>query len=214
MVLLVDKPVGFSSFQIVRLLQGRYRKVGHGGTLDPFASGLLIVLTDQDTKKFREYEGCKKEYSGEIMLGMETDTYDISGQMVTGDHQKRKPTPGEVEKYAQDFIGTIQQKPPRFSALKIHGKPFYQLSRMGVDAEPDVRTVTIHDLSVRHYEYPLVAFHAIVGKGVYMRSIAHDLGERLGIGGTMMSLRRQRIGEDSVEHARTLGSLVCGDTTS
>jgi tRNA pseudouridine55 synthase len=196
------------------LLQGRYRKVGHGGTLDPFASGLLIVLTDRDTKKFRDYEGCKKEYSGEIMLGMETDTYDISGQAVPGDHDMRMPTYEELQRLAEGFVGTIQQRPPRYSALKHHGKPFYQLVRKGVYVEPDMRTVTVYDFSVRHYKYPLVVFRAVVGKGVYMRSIAHDLGARLGIGGTMMALRRQRIGDDSVKDAHTLGDLICGNRGS
>lgn len=207
-MLLVDKPIGFSSFQIVRLLQSRYRKIGHAGTLDPFASGLLIILTDQDTKRFQEYEKCEKEYSGEILLGMMTDTYDISGQFTITRHIHHRPTYDEIEEAVHGFVGTIRQKPPRFSALKHRGQKYYELSRRGIPVEPEMRTVKIQSFSVGDYNYPLVAFKAIVGKGVYIRSLAHDFGMHFGIGATLLSLRRQRIGEDAIADSCTLGCLL------
>lgn len=208
LVLLVDKPVGFSSYQIVRLLQSRYRKIGHAGTLDPCASGLLIMLTDQDTKRFQEYEGYEKEYCGEILLGMRTDTYDISGQFRISNSVHDRPSSAEINKVAHEFTGTIEQKPPRFSALKHRGRKFYELSRQGINVEPERRPVTIQSFVVTLYRYPLITFKAVVEKGVYIRSIAFDFGEHVGTGATLLSLRRQRIGNNSVIDSYSLGQLL------
>jgi tRNA pseudouridine55 synthase len=205
---LVDKPIGFSSFQIVRALQKRYRKIGHAGTLDPFASGLLIILTDKDTKMFRRYETCEKEYHGEMLLGIVTDTYDISGRVVAKDGSILRPTNSILDRITREFTGSIKQAPPSFSALKSRGRKLYELSRKGIDIKPPVRTVTVMSFSIVHYDYPIVGFIVVVGKGVYIRSLAHDFGARLGTGATLLSLRRQRIGDCTVARAVTLGTLL------
>ncbi|MBN2620997.1 tRNA pseudouridine(55) synthase TruB [candidate division WOR-3 bacterium] len=212
----MDKPVGFSSFQVVRMLQKKYRKIGHAGTLDPFASGLLIVLTDRDTKRFQSFEICEKEYSGEILIGVSTDTYDISGSIAMQERTGKKPTCAMIESAARGFIGAIEQVPPRFSALKHGGQRLYELSRKGIPVSPARRTVNIKSFSIDGYDYPIVTFTTVVGKGAYIRSLAHDLGQRLGTGATLLSLRRLRIGEYSVAQARAFGTLLCstGHATS
>jgi len=208
LVILVDKPIGFSSFQIVRALKPRFRKIGHAGTLDPFASGLLIVLTDYDTKQFQNYESCEKEYRGEIVLGIATDTYDISGRITAQDHLYHRPTRTRLESTVRDFVGVIDQNPPPFSALKQGGQKLYALSRKGITVKPPKRTVKVSLFSVLAYDYPVITFRAVVGRGVYIRSLAHDLGARLEIGATMLSLRRHRIGDCAVTQAYTLGALL------
>jgi tRNA pseudouridine55 synthase len=216
LVLLVDKPVGFSSFQVVRMLQKKYRKIGHAGTLDPFASGLLVVLIDKDTKRFQSFEDYEKEYSGEILIGVATDTYDISGSIIMQERTGKKPTRAMIENTARGFIGAIEQVPPRFSALKQGGQKLYELSRKGIRVSPNKRIVDIESFSIGDYDYPIITFTTVVGKGVYIRSLAHDLGQRLGTGGTLLSLRRHRIGEYSVTHAHTFGTLLgtAGPATS
>lgn len=208
LILLVDKPVGFSSFQVVRMLQNRYRKIGHAGTLDPFASGLLVVLTDQDTKQFQNFENRIKEYRGEILIGVVTDTYDISGSIIPQERTGKKPTRAMIENAARKLTGVIEQIPPRFSALKHGGRKLYELSRKGISVAPAKRIVKVGSFTISEYDYPIVAFKAVVGKGVYIRSLAYDLGQRLGIGATLLSLRRQRVGEYSVAQARSLGTLL------
>ncbi len=215
-VRLVDKPVGFSSYQIVRVFTSCYDKVGHAGTLDPCASGLLIVLIGKATKRSQEIQQCEKEYVGEILLGMITDTYDISGHVERmGRKYTRQracsPPPFSVDSLhdvAQTFVGTIEQEPPRYSALKHKGKKLYELSRQGVRIQPRKRKVFVRSFSVIEYQHPVVSFTTVVGKGVYVRSLAHDIGTNLGTGATLLSLRRTKIGDYSVDDADTLGSVL------
>ncbi|OGC39103.1 tRNA pseudouridine(55) synthase TruB [candidate division WOR-3 bacterium RBG_13_43_14] len=205
---LVDKPVGFSSFQLVRLLQRTHDKVGHAGTLDPFASGLIIMMFDRATKEFRHFELCDKEYIGEIMLGMVTDTLDITGQVVTQSNNIPIFSIDEVQKKADSFVGEIDQIPPDYSALKIQGKRSYVLSRQGKKISPVPRRVLVKELIITDLSGRIVRFRTVVGKGVYIRSLANDLGARLGCGGTLISLRRTRIGNYLIDDADDLGTLL------
>ncbi len=207
-LLLIDKPVGFSSFQIVRMLKPRYRKVGHAGTLDPFASGLLILLVNRATKQFDNIQKMEKEYTGEILLGITTDTYDITGT-VTGDSipSCSKVNRSELKNIVKEFTGEIQQMPPRFSALKHHGKKLYELSRKNQDVKIAARKVLVKSFDLLDVDIPILRFRALVGKGVYIRSLAHDLGLALGCGATLLALRRTRVGEYAVAQARKIGTL-------
>ncbi len=205
---LVDKPVGFSSFQIVRLLQKRYNKVGHAGTLDPFASGLVIIMLDKATKEFRHFERCDKEYIGEIILGIETDTYDITGQVVKKSGNVPELSIGSLQKDADCFTGEIEQIPPSYSALKIKGKRSYMLSRQGKKIALAPRLVLVKELTITDVYGKIVRFRAVVGKGVYIRSLAKDFGIRLGYGASLLSLRRVRIGDYNISQADDLGAIL------
>lgn len=207
--LLIDKPVGFSSFQIVRMLKKHYKKVGHAGTLDPFASGLLIVLVDRATKQFDNIQKREKEYVGEILLGITTDTYDITG-IETEPRRAVNENMGlsGLNLITEQFVGEIEQTPPRFSALKHHGKKLYQLSRKNQKVEIAARKVFVKSFCIVDVDIPILRFKAVVGKGVYIRSLAHDLGNALGCGATLLSLRRMRIGEYGIAEAKKIGVLL------
>jgi len=205
----VDKPVGFSSFQIVRLLQKKYKKVGHAGTLDPFAGGLLIVLPNRATKRFESIQTMEKEYIGEIVLGVNTDTYDITGSL-TDAVQTTYP---ELDlkgfnQIAQRFVGEVEQIPPRFSALKRAGQRLYELSRQNKWVALTPRSVIIKSFQIEKINLPILHFKSVVGKGVYIRSLAHDFGKAVGCGASLLSLRRTRIGEYHVSIAFTLGKIL------
>lgn len=204
---LIDKPVGFSSFQIVRTFKKYYKKVGHGGTLDPFASGLLIILIGQATKKFIEIQGQEKEYIGEIILGMVTDTYDISGTL-TKTKTSMDITLRELNRMAREFTGEIEQMPPRFSAIKQGGKKLYELSRRGFSVQPKMRKVFVKSFCITEFDSPRLKFHTVVGKGVYVRSLTHDFGRRLACGATLMSLRRTKVGKYQITNAKKLGDIL------
>lgn len=206
---MADKPVGFSSFQIVRLLQRRFKKVGHAGTLDPFASGLLIILIDRATKEFDTVQRMDKEYTGEIVLGFSTDTYDITGAVRGPDRPVARDIDLErLQTAAQEFTGAIDQVPPRYSALKQGGRRLYELSRQNTPFEIAPRRVLVKSFEIQEFDRPVLRFRAIVGQGTYLRSLAHDLGQRLGCGATLMSLRRTRIGEHTVARALRLGDIL------
>jgi tRNA pseudouridine55 synthase len=206
--LLIDKPVGFSSFQIVRILKKYYAKVGHAGTLDPFASGLLIILTDRATRQFESIQKQEKEYHGEMLLGMATDTYDITGRQLGPAVKLENLNLAVLNRVFVQFTGEIQQTPPKFSALKYQGKKLYQLSRRGQKVEVQARTVSVKSLSVKDWDPPILRFRAVVGKGVYIRSLAHDLGKVLNCGATLASLRRTRIGKYEVTSAMKIGKIL------
>ena len=208
-ILFVDKPVGFSSFQIVSIFKKKHKKVGHAGTLDPFASGLLIILIGDATKEFISYQECDKEYIGDILLGTETDTYDIAGSVL--EQQKRmnlKWTMTELNQSAHAFIGEIEQTPPIFSALKQNGMKLYELSRQGHKVQPRKRRVVIQKFSITAVDYPILHFHTLVNTGVYIRSLAHAYGQTLGCGATLARLRRMRIGEHHVQKAKKIGEFL------
>jgi tRNA pseudouridine55 synthase len=211
---LIDKPIGFSSFQIVNILKKRYKKVGHTGTLDPFASGLLIVLIGNATKKSAEFQELDKEYIGEMMLGVITDTYDLSGRQIENPItrkdklRKANTTIEKLNTIVQTFTGRIEQLPPKFSALKQKGRKLYELSRRGIEVVPKSRKVFVKSFRITGVDSSILKFNVVVGKGVYVRSLAYDFGNSLGCGATLISLRRTRIGSYDVAHARKIGRIL------
>lgn len=201
-VLLLDKPLQWTSFDIVRKIRyiTRISKVGHAGTLDPLASGLLIVCTGKFTKKINEYMGMEKEYTGTFTLGAITPTYDLESEpteLRSFDHL----TDEMVYAATKQFTGPIMQTPPIHSAIKQDGKPVYLAARKGVDVKLEPRPITIYSFEITSIELPVVHFKVVCSTGTYIRSLANDFGAVLGVGGYMSSLRRTRIGIFKVEDA-------------
>lgn len=202
-ILNINKPAGFTSHdavQKIRKITG-IRKVGHAGTLDPFATGVLILLIDQATKDQDKIMHQEKEYIGTIRLGASTDTFDKTGNITPVSNYE--PAKKEVEDVLKDFIGEIAQVPPRYSAIKVKGKKLYELARKGVEFQPEPRKVFIKYIEILNYQYPYLKVKVICGSGTYIRSLANDIGAKLNTGGYLQELIRTRIGgykiEDSVE---------------
>jgi tRNA pseudouridine55 synthase len=208
-VLLIDKPVDWTSFDVVRKIRNtiKIKKVGHAGTLDPLATGLLIVCTGKFTKKINEYMAREKEYTGTITLGATTPTYDLESE--PQDFKSTDELTEEMirEKTAQ-FTGEIQQIPPIHSAIKQKGKPVYLLARKGVDVILEPRSLTIFEFEITNIEMPVISFRVVCSTGTYIRSLAHDFGAALGCGGYLSALRRTRIGEFLVEDAISVDQFV------
>ncbi|MFW6056846.1 MAG: tRNA pseudouridine(55) synthase TruB [Chloroflexota bacterium] len=206
-ILLIDKPKGITSAKAVALIKKRIKvKVGHTGTLDPLATGLLIVLTGKRTKQAGAFLHMDKTYTVEAMLGVTTTTYDVAGETVkTCD---RPVTREEVEQILAEFTGDIQQVPPAFSAKKLKGKKAYELARKGVDVDLPAASVTVYSLRLLSFDYPHFKLQCDVSSGFYVRSLVHDIGERLGVGATVIEVRRLKVGAYSVEDARLLDDLL------
>lgn len=184
----------------------RVMKVGHAGTLDPLATGLLIVCTGKFTKKINEYMGMEKEYTGTFTLGAITPTYDLESE--PRDHKDYRHLTGQaIHQATQQFTGEIMQVPPIHSAIKQEGKPVYLAARKGVDVKLEPRPVTIYSFAIEKIELPVVHFRVVCSTGTYIRSLAHDFGAALGVGGYMSSLRRTRIGMFKVEDAQSIESF-------
>jgi tRNA pseudouridine55 synthase len=194
-VLLIDKPLHWTSFDVVRKMRGilQIKKIGHAGTLDPLATGLLIVCTGKFTKKINEYMAQEKEYTGQITLGAITPTYDLES-LPTDEKDYSFLTAEMIHAATAQFTGTIDQFPPIYSAIKKEGVALYELARRGVDVELQARQITIHQFEITHIELPLVSFKVVCSTGTYIRSLANDFGAALGCGGYLSSLRRTRIG--------------------
>lgn len=207
-MLLVDKPLRWTSFDAVRKIRNltRTKKVGHAGTLDPLATGLLIVCTGKFTKKINEFMAQEKEYTGTITLGAITPTYDLESEP-----QDFKPfnhlTPEDLQKATEPFTGAIMQVPPIHSAIKKDGKRVYELARRGEEVKLDPRPVTISEFSITKIELPVVHFKVVCSTGTYIRSLANDYGAQLGSGGFLSSLCRTRIGDFSLEGAISIEQL-------
>jgi tRNA pseudouridine55 synthase len=207
-VLLINKPLYWTSFDAVRKIRNltRTKKVGHAGTLDPLASGLLIVCTGRFTKKINEYMAKEKEYTGTITLGATTPTYDLESDPAnfkTIDHLTEK----DLHEATRPSTGAILQVPPIHSAIKKEGKRVYELARRGEDVKLEPRPITISEFSITHIELPVVHFKVICSTGTYIRSLANDYGAQLGVGGYLSSLCRTRIGEFALEDAMTIEQL-------
>jgi tRNA pseudouridine55 synthase len=204
-VILIDKPLYWTSFDAVRKVRylAKTKKVGHAGTLDPLATGLLIICTGKYTKKINEYMAREKEYTGTITLGASTPTFDLESKP-----ENFKPVDhlaeSELLKVTEQFTGLIQQVPPAHSAIKQEGKRVYELARKGVEVKMQPREVTISKFELEKIELPVVHFKVVCSTGTYIRSLANDFGAALGCGGYLSSLRRTRIGEFSVEDAMTI----------
>ncbi len=208
-ILLIDKPLTWSSFQAVNkikyALKRKYNlpksfKIGHAGTLDPLASGLLIICTGKFTKKIPELQGMIKEYTGTITLGATTPSYDLETQ-VDKTYPTEHITEDLIRATTQQFIGEIDQKPPVFSALKKDGKRLYEHARAGEEVEILARKITIHEFEITKINFPQVEFRVVCSKGTYIRSLAYDFGLAMNSGGYLSKLRRTKIGEFSVEGA-------------
>ncbi|PIR54912.1 tRNA pseudouridine(55) synthase TruB [Candidatus Peregrinibacteria bacterium CG10_big_fil_rev_8_21_14_0_10_36_19] len=199
---LIDKPKGISSFDVVYKVRKAtgVKKVGHSGTLDPLATGLLLVAVGEGTKLLEFLIGCDKEYEVVAHFGFVSDTYDAEGSLTKIDDQK-KCSIGDVEPLLMSFLGEISQVPPKYSALKINGKPAYELARSGKDVEMKARAVFVEKFEVTSFKWPLVTFRVKCSAGTYIRSLVHDLGALLGCGAYVQELRRTVVGDFSVENA-------------
>jgi tRNA pseudouridine55 synthase len=203
--LLIDKPLEWTSFDVVRKLRGmmKIKKVGHAGTLDPLATGLLIVCTGKFTKKINEYMAQEKEYTGSITLGAMTPTFDLESEPENF-REYAFITPELLQQAVGKFTGPIAQVPPIHSAIKKDGKRVYELARAGKEVKLDPRPVTIHAFEVTAFHPPVVQFRVVCSTGTYIRSLANDLGAELGCGGYLSSLCRTRIGEFQVKDAMNI----------
>jgi tRNA pseudouridine55 synthase len=208
-VMLVDKPIEWTSFDVVRKIRSiiKIKKVGHAGTLDPLATGLLIVCTGRFTKKINEYMGMEKEYTGTFTLGAVTPTYDLESEPIEM-KDVTNIAEEEIHKATLPFIGEIQQVPPIHSAIKQDGKPVYLMARKGIDVKMEARTITIKSFVIEKIELPVVHFKVICTTGTYIRSLANDFGKQLGCGAYLSSLRRTRIGNFLTEDALLMEQLV------
>ncbi len=204
-VLLIDKPLTWTSFDAVkkvRILTG-VSKVGHAGTLDPLATGLLIICTGKFTKKINEYMAAEKEYTGTFTLGATTPTYDLESVPVPkADYSDVSSE--MIMGATQHFTGKIMQTPPAHSAIKKSGTPAYILARKGKEVKMDPRPITISSFEITAIQLPVVQFKVVCSTGTYIRSLANDFGEALGCGAYLSSLRRTRIGTFNVDDALTI----------
>ena len=208
-VIVIDKPQGLTSHDVVnrvRRLAGE-RSVGHLGTLDPMATGVLPLVLGNFTRLAQFYLGAQKSYEGEIRFGFATDTYDAEGEPEGAPSEAAGLTMERIREAASHFVGTIQQMPPPFSAKKIAGVPAYKLARKKKEVALDPVTVEVHELEILALESDRARFHAHVSSGTYVRSIAHDMGKRLGSGAHLSALRRTRVAEFDLASAVTLEAL-------
>jgi len=206
--LFVDKPKGLTSFRVVELIKKKFKvKAGHTGTLDPLATGLLIVLTGKRTKEASSFLHMDKSYEVEAILGMETDTFDSEGKVLwrSGDEVTRE----ELERVLQEFHGDIWQVPPPFSAKKVGGRKAYELARRGIAVDIPPQKVSIYSLELEDFQVPHFTLTCDVSSGFYVRSLVHDIGERLEVGAMVVEVRRTRVGPYHVEQAKNLEEMLC-----
>lgn len=232
-VLLIDKPAGITSFGVVARVRRRLTeaarqewdaryggltaeelkhvpmrpkrvKVGHAGTLDPFATGLLIVLTGKATKRAQEFLKLDKEYEALIVLGKKSSTGDPEGEITETDGTS-EPMREAVEECARGMVGEMMQRVPEYSAVKINGQRAYKLARAGKQVEMPIRKVKIYSLEVLDYAWPEVRIRTKVSSGTYIRALGEEMGERLGTGAYVSELRRTQVGEWRVEEAEKIG---------
>lgn len=208
-VILIDKPLHWTSFDVVRKIRNtlQIKKVGHAGTLDPLATGLLIVCTGKFTKKINEFMGAEKEYTGTITLGATTATYDLESNPENF-KETSAITLEAIQAAVAQLTGSIKQYPPIYSALKVNGESMYTLARRGEEIELKTRDILVHSFEVSVAEFPIIHFKIVCGTGTYIRSIAHDLGQLLGCGAHLSSLRRERIGEALIANSQTMENFL------
>lgn len=208
-LLLIDKPVGWTSFDVVNKLRYalKVKKIGHAGTLDPLATGLLIIGTGKFTKKLNELQGLDKTYEGVIEIGKSTPSYDLETSFdseVAWGHI----THDEIEAARLQFLGSISQFPPAHSAVKVDGERAYKKARKNREVKLDARQVFIHRFDVDTANLPEVKFTIACSKGTYIRSIAHDFGKALGVGGYLKKLIRTNVGDYKLSDASTLSNFI------
>ncbi len=207
-VIVLDKPQGLTSQQAVTRVKRALgvKKAGHAGTLDPMATGVLLVCVGEATKISRFLMDLGKEYLATVRLGSRTDTFDAEGKVVES-IEGVEPTVNDVEQALEQFRGEIMQRPPMYSALKRNGTPLYKLARKGIEVERPERPVTISSLKLEHYEFPDITIRLACSKGTYVRTIADDLGRALGTVAHLSSLRRTAVGNHRVEDSVALEAL-------
>lgn len=208
-VLLLDKPLTWTSFDVVNKVRyaGKFKKVGHAGTLDPLATGLLILCTGKKTKEIEQYQAQEKEYTGKFMLGKTTPSADLETEV-----DATFPTEHITEEMLQAtkliFTGKISQVPPLFSAIKVKGKRAYEAAREGKTLELKAREIEIKEFDIDTTNFPEIAFRVVCSKGTYIRSLARDFGEALNSGAYLSELRRTKIGDFSVSNSETVETMV------
>ena len=214
-VLLIDKPLHWTSFQAVNKIRWHIKKrfnlkkikVGHAGTLDPLATGLLIICCGKETKNINTYQGQIKEYTGTIILGATTPSYDLETE-IDSTYPTTHLSDELIKETTQQFIGDIQQKPPIFSAIKKDGKRLYELARKGETTEIKARTVSITEFEITKINALNIDFRVVCSKGTYIRSLAHDFGKALDSGAHLTALRRTKIGDFSVNNALSIDDFI------
>ena len=211
-ILLIDKPPGMTSFGVVARLrrvlskqEGKKVKVGHTGTLDPFATGLMIIVTGRMCRRAMEFTKLDKWYEAEIILGAESTTGDPEGELSR--ISDRKPDEGEIKQVLKKFTGKIEQTPPAFSAVKVNGRRAYQLAREGKEVDIPKRIITIYTLELIGYDYPVLKLRTHVSSGTYIRSLAADIGKELKTGAYCQNLRRIKIADYDVKNAKVLADF-------
>jgi len=207
-VLLIDKPLEWTSFQVVNKIRWEIKKqfnlkkikVGHAGTLDPLATGLLILCTGKFTKKIDEFQAQEKEYTGTFTIGATTPSYDLETE-IDNTYSTEHINADLIQKTTQQFIGRIEQKPPIFSAIKKDGKRLYELARAGETTQIKSRNVTVSQFEITNINLPKIDFRIVCSKGTYIRSLAYDFGIALNSGAHLSALRRTKIGDFNVNNA-------------
>ncbi|HSX14758.1 MAG TPA: tRNA pseudouridine(55) synthase TruB [Candidatus Saccharimonadales bacterium] len=205
-LLVINKPKGITSFDVIRQLRRitGERKIGHTGTLDPMATGVMILLFGSATKRAGEYSQLDKTYLAEITLGFTSSTGDAEGEL--REISDTRPDRGQVESVLTAFIGTIKQTPPVYSAIKIGGQEAYKRARRGEEVEMPTRQVTIHSIKLIEYDYPKLTIQADVSSGTYIRTLAADIGQKLGTGAYLSALERTKAGDFNLDQAISLDS--------
>jgi tRNA pseudouridine55 synthase len=208
-ILPVNKPLTWTSFDVVKKVRNilRIKKIGHAGTLDPLAEGLLILCTGKFTKKIEEIQAQEKEYTGHFTLGQTTPSFDLETEVDT-EQDISFLTDEAIRAAVAGFVGTIQQVPPIYSAVKVNGERAYTLARRGEGAEIKAKTIEIKAFEITGIELPLVAFRVVCSKGTYIRSLARDFGLKLGCGAHLSKLVRTRIGDYTLDQALSVEDIL------
>jgi tRNA pseudouridine55 synthase len=214
-VILVDKPLGWTSFDVVNKIRWNLKqalnvkniKVGHAGTLDPLATGLLVLCTGKNTKLIDQLMGGVKTYTGTILLGKSTPSYDLESEF-NAEFPTAHVTAEIIESARKTFVGKIEQIPPIFSAKQVNGQRAYDLARAGKEFELKANSIEVFDFTIRAERFPEIDFEISCSKGTYIRSIAHDFGTAVGSGGTLITLRRTRSGEQNIEEAKSVDDWI------
>lgn len=208
-LLLIDKPYRWTSFDVVNKLRYvlKIKKIGHAGTLDPLATGLLIICVGRMTKRIDEYMGLEKEYTGTFIVGQTTPSHDLETE-VSEPKDISLISRELIVEASRNFVGEISQLPPMHSAIRVGGKRAYSFARKGNDVELKPRTVNVHEFEITDVRLPEVDFRIICSKGTYIRSIVRDMGTTLGVGAYLSALRRTRIGTFSIEDAVAVEKVV------
>ena len=207
--LLIDKDLDWTSFDVVKKIKNiiKCKKVGHAGTLDPLATGLLIICTGKNTKKINDIQNQDKVYTGEFILGKSTPSHDLETEFNSQKDIKNLTT-DRIEEVSKRFVGEQLQRPPKFSAVKVNGKRAYEYARDNEEVKIKEKNINIYEFKIMEYNLPNISFKISCTKGTYIRSIARDFGERLGCGAVLSKLRRTEIGNYNVEDAFKVNNLA------